>query len=145
MALMRASSRDISHDGRVTDVTPEYTTVEIVSESACGSCGARGFCGLSESVRKTVEVPTEVGGPAPGEEVTVILRRTMGYKAVWLAYVVPVFLLMVSVLVFSYAGASELVTGLASIGVVGVWYLVIFLFRRRLAGGYAFHIVRKDE
>ena len=48
----------ISHKGRIVSITPELTSVEIISESACASCHARGFCGLGSARTKLVELPT---------------------------------------------------------------------------------------
>ena len=51
-------------------VTPEVTTVEIISESACGACHAKGFCSLGESKVKRIEVPTSGWSDfRPGDEV----------------------------------------------------------------------------
>ena len=91
-----SSYSEISHRGRIVSVTPEFTTVEIVSESACAACHARGLCSLGDSKVKQVEVPTRGwDNYTVGQEVSVVLRATMGHKAVWLAYVVPL-LVMVS-------------------------------------------------
>ena len=43
------SSSEISHRGKVVSITPEITRVEIVSESACGACHAKGLCSLGDA------------------------------------------------------------------------------------------------
>ena len=50
--------QEISHEGRIISITPEFTTVEILSESACASCHAASLCGMSEAKRKEIELPT---------------------------------------------------------------------------------------
>lgn len=135
------SNRDISHRGKVLEVTPQFTTVEIVSESACSACHARGLCGLSESKSKTVVVPTSGWDSfCPGDEVNVVLKLTMGYKAVWLAYVVPLFVLVAVLLGLCALGINELHAGLAAIGTVALYYFVIFLLRNNLNNQYIFKI-----
>ena len=70
-----SSNSEISHRGRVLSVTPEVTTVEIISESACGACHAKGFCSLGESKVKRIEVPTSGWSDfRPGDEVEVEAR-----------------------------------------------------------------------
>ena len=133
----------VSHRGKVVQVTPEFTTVEIISSSACSACHASGVCGMSEYTKKAVEVPTRAWENfTPGEEVNVVLKASMGHKAVWLAYVLPL-LVLVAVLMGTLAlGAGELVAGLGAIAGVAVYYLLLWLFRDRLRNEYVFTIER---
>lgn len=115
------------------------TTVEIVSESACASCHAKGLCGMSESSRKSVQVPTSGWDSYQvGDEVKVVLKASMGHKAVWVAYVAPLVVLMAVLLGMIAAGAGELTAGLCGIAAVGVYYFCIWLLRDRLKDGYVF-------
>lgn len=134
---------DISHTGRVKEITPEWITVEIVSESACSACHAASICSLSESVTKEIRVPFDLRDWEIGEEVEVCLKKTMGYKAVWISYVAPLILMFATILATSAAGVSELFCGLSGIGVVVLYYLVIFLFRNTLRNEYTFYINKK--
>jgi len=133
----------VSHRGKVVEVTPSFTKVEIISSSACSACHASGICGISEYTRKAVEVPTRAWDDfKPGEEVNVLLKASMGHKAVWLAYVVPL-LVLVAVLMGSLAlGAGELAAGLGAIAGVALYYLFLWLFRDRLRSEYVFTIER---
>ena len=136
-----SSYSEITHRGRIVSITPEFTTVEIVSESACAACHARGLCSLGDSKVKQVEVPTRGwDNYAVGQEVSVVLRATMGHKAVWLAYGVPLLVLVAALLGILSAGGSELVAGLGAIGAVAVYYGVIWLLRDRLRKEYVFNI-----
>lgn len=136
-----SSSSIISHRGRIVDITPDFTTVDIISESACSACHAKSLCTLSESKTKQVVVPTRGWIPfEPGEEVNVQLKATMGLKAVWVAYVVPLFILLAVLLGLHAAGVSELAAGLSAIGAVALYYLVIWLFRKKLQNEYIFNI-----
>ena len=130
----------ISHTGRIVEITPDYTTVEIISAAACGSCHAAGLCGLAEVQKKAIQVPTTLGDWAVGQEVEVCLRRTMGFKAVWIAYVIPLVVLIAGIVVLTQLGMGELSAGLVSIALVALYYLVIFLLRERLRNDYSFFI-----
>ena len=136
-----SSYSEITHRGRIVSITPEYTTVEIVSESACAACHAKGLCSLGDSKVKQVEVPTRGwDNYTVGQEVSVVLRATMGHKAVWLAYVVPLLVMVAALLGILAAGGSELLAGLGAIGAVAVYYGVIWLLRDRLRKEYVFNI-----
>ena len=131
----------ISHKGRVVKVTPEFTTVEIVSQSACSACHASGLCGLSEYTKKAIEVPTRAWDRyEPGQEVNVVLKASMGHKAVWLAYVAPLVVLLGVLLATLGLGAGELAAGLGALVGVALYYLFLWLFRNRLRREYIFTI-----
>lgn len=139
-----SSNSDISHKGRILSITPEFTSVEIISESACGSCHARSLCGLGDSKTKVVEVPTRGWDSYEvGDEVDVILKASMGHKAVWLAYVLPLLVLVCALLALTATGVQELYAGLGGLGAVAVWYLLLWLFRSRLKNEYVFNINKK--
>ena len=113
--------------------------MEIVSQSACSACHAAGLCSAAEARKKEVLV-SSVGVFAPGEEVNVFLRRSMGMKAVLLAYAIPLVVVLIVTVALCYAGVAELTAGLAGIAALGLWYFVVYLLRDKLAGGYAFTI-----
>lgn len=133
---------EISHSGKIVEITPQQMVVEIVSESACSSCHASALCGMAEIKHKKIELPAQVGYSI-GEEVWVNLKKTMGMKAVWLAYVLPLLVLIAGVLLFSALGMAELLCGLASLALVALYYLIIFLFRNKLKNEYTFYIKKK--
>ena len=136
-----SSSSEISHRGRIVSITPEVTTVEIVSESACAACHAKGLCSLGDSTVKQVELPTRGwDNYQVGQEVDVVLRASMGHKAVWLAYVLPLIVMVAVLLAVIFAGGTELLAGLTAIGAVALYYLVIWLLRGRLRNEYVFNI-----
>ena len=132
--------KEISHTGRILSVGPEITTVEILSKSACASCQAAGLCTAFEAARKEVSVRSD---PAVGYQVEVTLRQDMGTKAVVLAYVVPLFILLILVVYLSYTSMSELAAGAIGLGGVALWYAVLWCFRGSLNREYNFYIRRK--
>jgi len=140
------SKETIKHKGRVTDITPEITTVEIISESACASCHAKGLCGMSESKVKEVLVRTSPWGTyGVGDEVTLELKATMGQKAVMVGYGIPLVILMAVLLILFQCGAGELAAGLSAIAAVAVYYFVIWLLRDKLRNEYIFNIISDND
>ena len=136
-----SSVSEISHRGRIISVTPEVTTVQIVSESACAACHAKGMCSLGDASLKEIELPTRGwDNYQVGDEVSVVLRASMGHKAVWLAYVIPLVVMVAALLGTLAAGGSELLAGGLAIGAVALWYGVVWLLRDRLRNEYIFNI-----
>ena len=134
----------VEHDGIVVGISDSSVSVEIVSKSACASCHAKSVCAVGDSAVKIIEVPLSIGTLAAdckvGESVKVVLDSSLGVNAVWLAYVAPMAVLLASILVFSSVGMRDLYTGLLSIGVVALYYLVLSFFRKRLDRIFTFSI-----
>ncbi len=135
------ASGEVSHKGKVVSVGKDKVLVQIVSESACSACHAAGLCGAAESKKKIVEVPVYGGQSySTGQDVEVCLAVKTGLKAVLFSYVVPLLILLILVLSLSGFGLGELICGMASIGGIAVYYLILYLCRDRLAEGYVFYI-----
>ena len=131
----------VKHTGKVVSITPQSTVVQIVSQPACSSCHAASVCGMSEFVEKAIEVPTDPYAPYQvGDEVQVVLKATMGMKAVWIAYFLPLVVLLAVALGLIALGVGEVVAGLAGIGAVALYYFVVWLLRDRLRNEYVFSI-----
>ncbi len=133
--------KEIYHDGKIIEITPEFTSVEIISSSACSQCHAKGLCGFSEEESKVVMVPTSPYTERKvGDTVTLALKQTMGLKAVWISYVIPLIILMILVLSLSSVIDNEVWTGLAAISGVALYYLVIWLLQDKLKNEFVFYI-----
>lgn len=137
---------EVSHKGIVRSIDRYVTEVEIVRESACSSCHAKGLCGYSESEVKLIPVPTDAFAMLEvGDEVELCLKRSMGMKAVWIAYVLPLVVMMVVIFVANALKLQELYVGLSAIASVAAYYLIILCFRKKLNNNFVFYIKKKYE
>ena len=132
---------NLEHKGIVLSINGERIDVYILSESACATCKVKSACGMSETEEKVVSIFTH-DAPAyrEGEQVVVSVTRNMGLRAVFLAYVVPFLVLLVSLLILLEAGLSEAAAGLISLGVLALYYIVLWLMRRRIEREINFNI-----
>ena len=136
-----AKKNEIAHSGRIVDIDKDFTTVEITVSSACSSCHAKGLCGMSEQEDKIIMVPTDPYTERKvGDEVTVKTKMTMGLKAVWISYVVPLAVLLILILSLSSVFENEYLCGLVAMAGVAVYYFGIWLFRDRLSNEFVFYI-----
>ena len=136
-----AKKNEIVHSGKVIETNPDFTTVEIMVSSACSECHAKGLCGMSEMEEKIIMVPTDPYEPKKvGDIVQVKTKMTMGLKAVWISYVIPLAVLMILILSLSAVIENEFLRGGIAIAGVGVYYFVIWLLKDRLSDQFEFYI-----
>ena len=139
--IIMSKKNEIVHTGRIIDITPDFTTVQIVVSSACSECHAKGLCGMSEEEEKVIMVPTDPYSEHNiGDEVQVRTKMTMGLKAVWISYVIPLVILMILILSLSSVIDNEFLRGGIAIAGVGVYYFIIWLLRDRLSDQFEFYI-----
>jgi len=132
---------EITHTGKIIEITPDFTTVEIMVSSACASCHAKSLCGMSEEEEKVIMLPTDPYATYKvGDQVQVYTKMSMGLKAAWISYVIPLAVLMILILSLSDVIESEALRALAAIGGVGIYYFFIWLFRDKLANEFVFYI-----
>lgn len=134
----------ITHEGVISAVTETSVQVDIVSKSACESCHAKGACPASDEKTRTVDVPLTLGMLTSryqvGDRVNVVLSSSLGTGAVFLAYGVPLLLLLLAMVAASACGLGELYVGLTGIGVVIFYYIVLAFFKDRLSRVFTFTI-----
>ena len=136
-----AKKNEIVHSGKIIEINPDFTTVEIMVSSACSECHAKGLCGMSEMEEKVIMVPTDPYEPRQiGDIVQVKTKMTMGLKAVWISYVIPLAVLMILILSLSAVIENEFLRGGIAIASVGLYYFVIWLLKDRLSDQFEFYI-----
>jgi len=132
----------IKHDGIVIAVNGDGTVrVRIVQTSACASCKAKAMCASAESVEKEIDAMGD-GLLAIGDEAEVIVAEKIGWKAIFLAYILPFILLLGSVLVFNEFLKEE-IAGTIALCTMGVYYIVLGLFKNKLQKQFSFTAKKK--
>ena len=139
--VFMSKKNEIVHAGKILEITPDFTTVQIIVTSACSSCHAKGLCGMSEEEEKVIMLPTDPYATYNvGDEVQVCTKMAMGLKAVWISYVIPLIILMILILSLSTIVEREAYRALMAIGGVAVYYLFVWLFRDKLSNEFVFYI-----
>ena len=141
------SVANIKHCGEVVRVADDKVWVRMTVNSACSGCHARVVCGVDESKDKIVEVATsDAVSYSVGESVEVALEsRSVGAKSVFLAYVVPFFVLTLMLVGSILLGASEGVAVLAALGGVAVYYLLLHLLNDKVKDTIKFIIIKQTK
>ncbi len=108
--------------------------------SACASCHAKGVCTASDMQDKIVEVTDDLQKYTVGEEVKVALQQSLGFKALFYGYVLPFCIVLVALFGFSALTNNEAVVGIASLGILVPYYLVLHQVKDRFAKVFTFTI-----
>lgn len=131
----------IEHQGVITNITDQKVSVMILQQSACSSCHAKGACTAADSKEKMVDVSDYTGKYKVNDLVTVIGQKSMGYKAVLWAFVIPIIILVsVIILTISVWDFGEIEASLSAIISLVPYYAILYLLRNRMANSFKFTI-----
>ncbi|MFN8241606.1 MAG: SoxR reducing system RseC family protein [Bacteroidales bacterium] len=78
-------------------VSESETVVSISPSTACSGCHAAGFCNVTGDTKKTITV-TGSHSVKEGDNVMVYMEAGLGYNAVILGYVTPLFVTLITLL-----------------------------------------------
>ncbi|MBQ8243130.1 MAG: SoxR reducing system RseC family protein [Bacteroides sp.] len=134
----------IKHRGIVVKIDGSHVVVRIVQTSACSACSAKGLCNASESKEKQIDVYEVNPAYRIGEEVVLCGSTSMGMKAVFLAFGIPVLLLLAVLFVTMRItdGDALLAAAVALLAVVP-YYVVIYLMKDKMNKTFSFVIEKQ--
>lgn len=133
----------INHEGIVTSTGNGKVSVRITQAATCATCKIAGHCNASEQQEKTIEVYTDDAQRYQvGENVKVSTDAHTGHRAVWLGYGIPLVLMVVTLFLVRLISGSDGAAALSSIAILIPYYLLLYLFRGRIAQKVKFYIDR---
>ncbi|MFI3332865.1 MAG: SoxR reducing system RseC family protein [Rikenellaceae bacterium] len=136
-------SKNFTHSGIILSVESDFVRVGFESRAACGGCHARDKCGMVDSSMREVNVATLKGESySVGESVEVAISYQMGIMSVVVAYIIPLILLIVALVVTSSLCTNEGVAAVVSLVVVALYYIGVYIFRSKLDKQIKFTIVK---
>lgn len=132
----------IVHHGIVESVDGDRLQVKILQTSACASCSAKGHCLSSESKEKIIDIHTpDHYSYSIGEEVIVTGEVSKGMMAVFLAFIVPFFVLVITLFTAMFiTNNNELLSGGISLGLLAIYYIVLAFNKGRVKKNLSFKI-----
>lgn len=135
----------VEHQGIVEKISGNRISVRILQQSACSACHAKGVCTAADSKEKIVEVFDCSGEYKINDPVIVEGKESMGYKAVFWAFILPL-LILISTLVaaVSFWNFGEMQAVSVSIGALIPYYMILYLLREKMADTFKFTIKKTN-
>ena len=130
----------IEQTGIIEELSQGTATVRFTQHAACGSCSAKMLCGMTESTDDKIIVPTNNLDLSLGEQVKLQMERSLGLKAVGLAYIIPIILFLTILLILNSVGFNELLSGLISLGILLPYFLILSFNKHLLKKTFTFSI-----
>lgn len=130
----------IEQNGIIEEIAGNRIRVRMRSFSACENCQTRSICNLIDSQDNSVEVIGKSEDYSIGDEVNIRIKKSLGYKALFLGYILPFILVLLFLILVSYFGVKEILTGVISLSILVLYYLILYHFRERIRKTFIFTI-----
>lgn len=135
--MMRKVTDVVKHTGVVEAINGNSCYVRILQHSACSGCSAKRLCNSSESKEKIITVLLNGEDVQVGETVNIEGTVVQGLRAVYICYMIPLVLLIASLFLGVRIG-GEMLGVILSLGVLAVYFIVLYLFRNRIGEHFGF-------
>lgn len=134
----------IKHQGVIETIEGSHIQVRILQTSACASCSIKGHCTSVDVDEKLIDIHTsDAHTYQVGESVWVMGALSMGMKAVLLAFVLPLVILVAALFILMDILEDELLAVAGSIVCLSVYYILLrMLFKSVWKGKFSFYIQR---
>jgi sigma-E factor negative regulatory protein RseC len=129
----------IRQDGIVEEVGSNSVVVRISSGSACSGCHAEGFCNIAGKEEKLINVAGRYE-VAKGDPIIVTMEQSMGYRALFLGYILPLIVMIICLVILVSLSLAELAAGLISIGILIPYFLILYFFRKKINKSFTFSL-----
>lgn len=135
---------NICREGIVRNIDGDDISVEIIVSSACSGCHAKSICIPSDRRQEIVTVKNSRQETYQvGETVDLLLETSAGNKAVVLAYVLPLVVLLVLLFGCYTLTHNELLSvGISILGIL-LYYLILKSAGKSVEKGIEFGIRKK--
>ena len=135
-----SNSKSIEHKGRIDSIDGNMINVSILAVSGCASCHAKGVCTAADMQEKNIEVFDVTNQYQIGEEVNVTLKQTLGFRALFLGYVLPFILVLFILIVLTLITNNEAISGIGALSVLIPYYVILFLLKDTIRKKFTFTI-----
>ncbi|MDR0349907.1 MAG: SoxR reducing system RseC family protein [Tannerella sp.] len=130
--------KGILHNGIIERIEYPFVFVRIVQQSACSGCDAKSHCTVSEHKVKTIQIEDHSGKYEVNEAVYLCGELKTGLRAVWITFIVPLLLMVISLIIGNAFVANEITGGLAGLLILLPYYAFIYLIRDKLKQRFTF-------
>lgn len=133
-------SQLIEHAGVIHQIDGRHIRVQILQESACSGCHAKGACSAADMKDKFVEIESDGSDYKVGEQVTLYGQSSMGLFAVLLAFVIPFLIILLTLFILKNYIDNEAISGSIALGTLLPYFIILSFFNSRLKSKLKFHI-----
>lgn len=132
----------IRHQGTVENIEGIHIRVRIVQTSACAACAAQKYCNSSESKEKIIDIyDKNASSYHLGEDVLIYGTTSMGMRAIFWAFAVPFFVMILTLFIaMRLTNENEVFSSIATLLSLSLYYFILYLLKGKMSKKFTFTI-----
>lgn len=126
---------EITHSGKIKAIANKKVIVTFEQQEACQNCAIKSMCNLSSCENQIVEI--KVDNPDDfclEQEVELEISPQSGSFAIIMAYLLPLIIMMTTLKLTLHLINDETTAALSAIFILIPYYLLLYIFRKKIAG-----------
>ncbi len=128
----------IEQKGIIEEIAGKRIRVRMKLMSACENCRTKSICNLIDIQDNSIDIIDKNNNYSVGDEVNIRITKSLGYKALFLGYILPIILVILFLVILSGFGFNEILTGIISLSILAVYYLILYYFRDSIRKSFIF-------
>lgn len=124
--------KNICNTGIVKAILDQALLVEMDRQSACSGCHAKSVCLSGQQKLETLKVNVE--NPSDfqvGETIDIYMEKSAGWKAIFVAYMLPAIILFVTLFLTAHLTGNELIAFFVAMAAIVLYYLLLWLLNKK--------------
>ena len=136
--------KQIEHEGDVVSICGNAMVVRIVAPPACAGCAAKSRCMPSDNNYRDIHVENFSGSFVYGERVRVIMRQSLGFRALCIGYLFPFVVTLTTLIVVYQTTRNEFASGLSALLSLIPYFIIVKLLNRKISKNFGFTVQKID-
>jgi sigma-E factor negative regulatory protein RseC len=134
------SKNVVTHTGVVESKNNNGIKINFTVISGCASCQIKGNCNMAEQAEKDIFVECNPDTFEIGQKVIIAMKASLGMNAIFLGYVLPFVVLLLTMIISSKYIKDEGLVGIISLTVLAPYYAGLYLFRNNIKKKFSYHV-----
>jgi sigma-E factor negative regulatory protein RseC len=129
----------------VSQIVGNDIIVDIERSSACASCESKSMCSALDTKTQQIKISNDDNyNVKTGDTVEVVSERSFCMYAIFIAFVVPLFLLLSTIIILTEIfNVNEGISALAAIAAVAVYYVIVHFLNYKIETKIKFRIEKQ--
>jgi positive regulator of sigma E activity len=137
------SNECIEQKGIIEGIKENRIKIKFHPLSVCASCQTKSVCNLKANQSDTIEIVDKSGNYSVGDEVNLVIKKSIGYAALFLGYLLPLIIVLLFLVLFLSLGYNEIFAGLGSLFLLAPYYFILYLVRENIRNRFEITIKRR--
>jgi len=133
----------IEHTGIIDSIQDHRFRILIIQQSACSECDVKSACSIAGQMEKIVETTSFDSSFQVGDKVLLTGKSSFGLLAVFLAFVIPFFLILITLVILQSLVPNEIISGGIALFILIPYYLILSLFNKKFKTKFNFEIKKE--